>query len=356
MAVEVSVYVEDPTTALLTYTTIRLYRATTPGADFTSLVATAPLVANTRTYVITDSSGASGNWYRYTLYNPSGPLETEQSNPFQAGVSLSWLRMEAAIRAGAGFRGLAEGGNLSSLIDSRLLDSGVDENFLAGCWVLRPGSSDANRVRRLTAAPFSTSDGRLTIGRPWISSAPTADSDYEIYMLLPPRDDTGVSYSWNRAVRDGLSMVTFEDEILITGNGTATSFSLAAYAEVLRKDYIRRVLLRTTDTNGNTFDQDMRRNGHWWNVRVDDRDMRLELGTTVSTSETIVIEYQREDAALYLDTDVTLAPSERAIRAATVAAFRWLNRDGKYEMELRQAALEWERHSHGRRPGQVMRW
>lgn len=346
MTVTVQVYVEDIATQLLTYTQVRLYSDTTPGGAFSTLVDTETLVAGQEVYTLTDSAGTPSTWYRYRLYNTTGPVQSDLSEAFQAtGATLRNLRIEAAIECGAGFASTCSAlGTTSTLIDAALRDSGVDTSFLEGAWIYRPDAAAAgDKVRRVNTDGFTVASGTLAPSRNW-TNAPASGEVYQVFNLLPPVDAPGSAYSWDRAVRDGLNVCWFVDQVNL-GEGTATGqtrFSLAAYGA--GRNTVRRVFLRTEDSNGILFDYAVGRGESWWGLTDDGLgSLSLDLGIAPGTDETVIVELARVDAELYADTDTTACPQRLAVKAAAMKALEYLNgiaRPGSYEGEY-AAARGW---------------
>lgn len=337
MSATVRVYLEDLDTAILTYQVIRLYSDTSPGGDFSTLVTTETIVAGTYEYLIEDPAGNSATWYRFTLYHATGPVESEQSPPEQAGVSLLWLRLEAARMAGAGFSSTATSGTITTLTDPVLIDSGVDDAFLAGSWIYRPDADSADRVRRMAEEPFNTSTGTQAVRRQW-GVAPAADEVYHVFNLMPPIDQPGVGMSWDRAVRGGLERVRYEDQLLLgEGDGRQTRFSLETHGNQVNATNVQRVLLRTTDEDDYVRDRDAAKQGGYWYIAENSPgSLALVISPPPTDDETIVVSALVKDAGLYRDDDLTLVEPGRAVRAIVFEAYRMLNamQPGKYLGEL----------------------
>lgn len=340
-----SVYVEDPDVQLLSYTSVRVYRGSTSNpatAAFTTLVTTIPLVASTETYAFTDASGTSNTVWRCSYYHTGTTAESGLGLPiFPVGArTLRTIRTEAVKRFKGGSVGLCSGvGSTTSLVDAALRDSGVGTGFLEGAWVFRPdAAATGDRVRRVKTNGFETSTGTLSFDRQY-TNAPASGEAYELYPMYPPEDAPGASYSWASAVRDGLEHAYFEDQVNL-GSGSSTGqtlFPLTPHVSLIDRYHIRRVLIRTTDSNGNQYNRDADKRGSWWDVRANGpADLAIELGITPGTSEDVILECVRSDSAVYTDTDSTAAPIELAIRGTLWAIYEQANIDqpGKYQREL----------------------
>jgi len=353
MSVTVDIYIEDAAVEIADYDTIRLYRGTDPSVyPFTGLpVATATLVSTTLAYTLTDANGTANSYYRYSLYNSSTTTESDQSEAINpAGLTLLRLRLEAARGAGVGFNGTcSETGTTTSLIDAALRDSGVDAKFLEGAWIYRPDAASSNdRCRRVKASGFEATTGTLSFDRAY-TNAPTSGEVYHVFLLQPPIDQTAVPYSWDRAVRDGLQQYWFVDQLNL-GTGTSTRqtrFSLGTHASYVTRKRVRRVLLRTTDSNGIQTDVNADNNGRSWNA-VENGPMTLsvEIIPAPSTDQTVIVEVNRIDAQLFGDSDVTVADPEIARRAVILAMYQEMNvlQPGKYKGEYDAALFDWNQH------------
>lgn len=355
-------YVEEIEQALLLYTQIRLYSDTSPGGDFTTLADTATLVADQEAYDLTDTAATSSTVWRFRLYNPTGPVQSELSPLIRpAALTMLRLRVEAARMASAGFDGTCSAtGTTTTLIDASLIDDGVDEAFLEGSWIYRPDAAAAgDRVRRVARGGFDTETGTLSFDRAY-TNAPDSGEEYHVFNLLPPIDSRGQAYSWDRAIRDGLAGVWIVDQVNL-GEGSATGsrdFSLAAHTSYLDKRQVRRVLKRTTDSNGYVTEWDCDGNGGWWTIEENGIGvLTLRINPAPTTQESVIVEFNRTDADLWADTDVTLVPEPLAPAAVAMAAYRWLNEQdqpGKYQREYEGALLAFRRAAKDKRPTDVV--
>lgn len=345
MAVELHIPVEDITTTMLTYTSIKLYSSTSPGGTF-SLVTTITLVAAQTVYDYTDSSGDANTVYQVEYYNATGPVTSSRSATFYAsGTTLLRLRLEAARDAGAAFESTCSAlGTTTTLIDSSLQDQGVDTAFLEGSYIYRPNAAAAaDKVRRVKTDGYTVATFTLGVDRAW-TNAPASGEVYHVFNFFPPIDRPGVAYSWDRAVREGLALVWFVDQVnLGAGDGVLSRVSLSTWPEINTRT-IRRVFYRKTATNGVITDVDMGTMGRYWQIVENAGVNTLETTGAARTDQVIIVEAVRRDYGLYLDTDVTLAPFRAATRAIMFAAYRTLNylQPGKYAGEAALAASNWQ--------------
>lgn len=360
--VSLKAYVENISEALDTYTQVRLYSDTSPGGDFSTLADTETLVAGQEEYTLTDTAATAATVWRFRLYNPTGPVQSDLSPLIRpAALTMLRLRMEAARQASAGFDGTCSAaGTTTTLVDAALIDSGVDEAYIEGAWVYRPdAAASGDRVRRVKRAGFDTTAGSLGFARAY-ANAPAEAEAYQVFNLLPPIDTRGEPYSWDRAIRDGLSNVWLVDQVNL-GEGTSTlttDFSLAAHASYLSKRMVRRVLRRRTDSNGNVTDCDASTQGGWWSIEENGiGNLTLRIMPAPATQESVIVEFNRTDSDLWGDDDVTLVPEPQAVAAVVLAAYRWLNetdQPGRYEREYRGALQAYARASRERVPSDVV--
>lgn len=350
MSATVRISIEDIDAALASYESIKVYSDTSPDGAFTTLVTTITLVADTHEYSYSDSNGSAATWYRFTLYHSTGPLESDQSAPFQGGFSLSDLRIEGAMRAHAGAKGTATGGNGSSLVDASLMDSGVDTSFLSGWWVYRPNAENASdRMRRLKEVPFTVASGTIEPIRSW-TAAPAEGEVYHLFAWFPPVDQPPNPLSWNRIVRQALRRCRYRDLLVLgVGDGATTRFELNTHAPTVSDRQVRRVFLRTEDSAGRLTEVDASKQGRWWELITNTPDsLIVNVKPAPSSTQTVVVEAYCMDAELYRDDDTTLVEPERAIRAVAYEALVQLNmrEPGRYAAELMAAeALFYETDS-----------
>lgn len=348
MSATVSIYVEDITTQLLTYESIKLYSSTAATGTFTNLVATETLVAGTEEYSITDSSGDANTYYRYTFYHSTGPVESTQSEVFRPlGATLLTIMSEAARQANAGFTSTctSTAGDSSTLVDTALRDQGVDTKFLEGIWIYRPdAAASGDMIRRVSDSGFTVASGIMTMVRDYTNPA-AASEVYHGYSYYPPHDQAGIGYSWQRAVSDALQATWYVDYLNL-GEGTTAGkkrFSLSGHIGWVRREDVRRVLLRTTDSNDIITDVDAGRNGMYWTTIEDGPgSLSVELYPPPGTSETVIVEVARQFAPLYNDTDISECPLDLAVKSTLWKMFEHLNsvQPDKYNTEEARWARE----------------
>jgi len=349
VTVSLTIYVEDPAAKLLSFTTIRLYRDSSPTGTFATLAASAALVSGQTQYSFSDSGGTVDSWYRFQFYNATGPVVSDFGPAFQpTSFTLRTLRLAAARMAGSAFSGTCSSdGSSTSLVAKHLLNSGKDAHFHEGDWLYRPdASASGDKVRRIIESGFNTSTGAFSIptGDAW-SVLPATDEVYQVFGLFPPIAIDGESTCWDELIRQALRRLWVRDQIEL-GVGTTTGktrYSVSAVAPYAHKLRVRQVWLRTFDDNDFPTDQLFGRVGTWWRMVDNAADgLFLDLSYAPATTEHVIIEVDRNYPALYADTDV-VAGTDGAFDLATAAVARqaliaskqmgsqrWADVDGQY--------------------------
>ena len=344
MSVPVDIYVEDITTKLVTYDQIRLYRATSVGGTY-SEITTITLVALTRDYEYTDTSGLVTSWYRYDFYHTGTGAVTAQSAPFRPQEqTLRTIRIESAIKAHMGSKGTSGTSNTAYLTDIKLVDIGVDVSFGEGAWVYTPDAAvAADYLRRVSKDGFTVATGRLAPTRAWA----TAPDDMEYHLFagpFPPIDAPGVSFSWDRAIREALENLWFDDDVILgLGDGTNTRFTVTGRGASVARQETTGVFLRYTDSAGTVHDKDMSKNGRFYTFEPSGVDTStLVLSIAPSTSEYVHVQMLRQYEIPYADTDVTNCPLRLAVAASVYRYYRELNNyeEGKWAYAERQALTD----------------
>lgn len=343
--VTIDVQVENINTVMLTYDQVKLYRDTDPGGAFSTLVDTETLVADDTDYSLTDSSGSPAYIYRHLFYNSVSLVQSSLSDAyFPTGRQASDIIIAAARKA-KGFRSTCTAlGTTTTLIDARLAEEGVDEDFLSGAWVYRPAAAaEGDWQRRTTQNPFDVTATSLTLARAY-ANAPAADEVYAVFGLLPPLPGVG-GYSWLEALSDGLAGLLVPDIIDIgTGvaAGTKDRFSLSAHAGYIEKNLVRKVYLRTYNTDDTTiYDEvDASKRQRFWEYKQNGRDdVHLYLSPPPLLTEHVIVDLSRKFDRLYRPDDITLAPFDLAVAITLAKVYEYLNvqSDGKYAVRLATA-------------------
>lgn len=339
MSVTLSYYLESVNAEMDDgWTTLRLYRDTTPDGSFATLVDSETLVEDQTDYEFTDATGTANHWYRVGLYDGSS-LST-LSDPFRPNATtLLSVILEAAKIADAGFDSVCTAeGDTNLLIDAVLLDHGVDDKYQESAYIYRPSAAAADQMRRVSG--FNTSQGGFIPSRDW-ASGPSDDEVYHLYLLLPPFSYAGAPYSWASAARDALQECYSVDQVDI-GVGTAnrdTRFSLGTHLGYLKRESIRRVFLRTFDSNLVPTDQDASKNGRFWEALENGSELSLHLSHAPKTTEHIIVELDRRYAEIFDPDDVTSCPLRLAAKATAWKVYEHLNEihPGKYKSEVASA-------------------
>lgn len=343
MTIQLSIYVEEHAT----YDRIKLYRDTAATGAFSTLVTTITLVSGQESYDYADGSGSATSWYRYRLSD--GSTDSAFSEAFRpSAVMLLDVRLEAAMRCGAGFASTCTAlGAAGYLEDETLADIAVDAKWGEGAWIYRPNAADdGDRLRRVAKDGLDTTDWQLSVTRDW-ENAPADNEVYHFFLLLSPIDTAGQSYSWDRAVRDGLRATWYTDLLdLGEGNGYRTLWDLDDFAGYVERDQVRMVYRRTSrEADGETVYsyRDARKWGGWTRWRDNGPgSLQLEVHPPLSATETLIVEANRRYESVYADSDVTNCPLELASRAAAWQAYAHLNRvsAGRYAAEEALAKQE----------------
>ncbi|MFA7296263.1 MAG: hypothetical protein WC211_03630 [Dehalococcoidia bacterium] len=358
--ITVRVYAEDITERLVDFDRLRIFRDTEPSGAFATTVVTTTLVAGRVLYSYDDTAGTGDSWYRYIFLNSSTLVESDPSPPFRpGGNTLARIAFLVAQAAGAAFSGVTtSNGSVTELIDAVLRDQGSDVSYLSSAWVRLPGAADADKVRRLAVEPFTPATGALAPVRAWSIGSASGD-EYEVYSILPPKPQSGMTHSWADAVRAGLALVWFIDQIVVaTGDGTAHAFALTAHPSLLDDNRRRGVYYRST-VDDVVYDRDASKGAGSWTVRPNGTAGKsLVMSRIPSTSEQIIMEVVRQPDTPWQDGDYIEIPEAIAVSAGVVAAFEYLNRvpstKGQYATELVQAYAKFDRDYAPIKPGNTI--
>lgn len=274
-------------------------------------------------------------------------------------VTLNEIMLEAAQRCGAGFNSTCSGaGTTTTLVDLTAIDQGTDANFAAGGWIYRPDApTAADKVRRITNAGFDSETGTWTVTRAW-SDAPNNAESYQVYAVVPPIDQTGMAESWKRLINRGLSAIWFEDEIVVgSGDGSLNRRFPLADNETgwsPNSQHIKKVLLRTTDSDGIITDFDQSKNGRFWNIANASGDATLVLGYAPLEGQNVVVVALRTYPTLSADTDESSCPLDLIALRTRYELYRYLDATpqsrGQYAGEAAIALSDWQAEYRQHRP------
>lgn len=326
------IYIEDIAEQLAAgFDAIKLYSDTEPDGGFTTLVATENLVADQLDYEINEASPTPGAWYRYLLYDNTGPVLTELSPPWQLNVVTAADILILASSYIGGFEGVcsAEGG-AASLIDEALRDNSRDSDYLDGDWCLRPDAAvEADYVRRTSRNPFNPDTGEVSFIREW-NTVPAEGERYAFFQRIPPLP-ARTGYSWMDALGDALADVEYPDEINL-GPGTATGksrFDLTPHSYVTI-GRIYQVFGREIDNDGNYHEVDWDKNQKYWDVQENGPGQAyLDVFPAPATTQDVIMRVDRRFDRVYRLEDQTDCPLVKAARATVMKVYEFLNtRDG----------------------------
>ena len=255
---------------------------------------------------------------------------------------------EAARRSGAGFSSTCSGaGTTTTLVDVVATDEGVDADFAAGGWLLRPAApTAADYLRRINLGGFDTVTGTWTITRAW-ADAPDSAEAYYVFAMLPPLTRPGVPESWQRLANRALSATWYEDEITIGGgDGSMTRFVIADDTGwVPNEQHIKGVSFRTTDADGTVRDIDQNKQGREAVWRSGVAGPYIELLRVPGTVEDVVLTVVRTYGTLAALTDETTCPLDLVALRTKYELYCYLDgvsqSTGQYKGEKEAAYRDW---------------
>jgi len=293
MPANIYITIEDITIQLATYTQLRLYRSGTLGGTY-SEVTTETLVAGQYHYPIVDPTGSANVWYKYTLYNPTGPVESDYSNVFRPrGTTRLRIRQRALGEYRAGIPILAVAGSTTELwktsdyrVASELFRSGKH----VGSWIMPTAAavSAIEGATRYVLANSTPASGELSV-EPW-SDAPQAGDEAELHWLVSPDE-------WNDAIIRGLGRYWYLDRIPLVGVSNQNEYDLSTFPW-LHKYNLHGVWYFPT---GSSIEQPWTGDGKWYGVRDDRGTLTLSIYPPIDASTTLYLECSRPTAPLYTD-------------------------------------------------------
>lgn len=299
MSVTVNVKIEDIATEILTYTQIKLESASAVDGSY-SVVSTTTLVAGTVYYAITDAAGGITTWYRYRLYNTTGPVASGYSNPFQpTGVSRLRLREKVLVDYHGGHLLVStSGGSASSILtlDYRVKTEAYRATRGAGTWIKVTSGTHINEVTRVTAINKTT--GAIAVSPSLTGALADGDTFEWLWMDAPEEIDACI----NRA----LLRYKYLDRVPIVGTGLNEQ-SLSYIPDLYAKRFIVGLWQYPT-VNSSSSPLDIERPwssyGNWWNTREEGGVITLITRPAIPTSQTLYLEYLRPMPPLYTDTSI----------------------------------------------------
>ena len=309
MAVTVRIVVEDVATQLLTYTTIELERSDTVGGTY-SQVQTATLVANTFYYSLADSTGDINKWYRYRFHHPTGPVNSDYSDPFRVDGVTRLRTIQAAIaKYGAGIVVVNTGTDADKITtaDHRVKTSLFRADRGKGTW-LWPTSGNNNEVARIVSATDPT-NGTMTV-LPVFGGNFASGEEVEWHWLVDRTE-------WNNAFNRGMARYWYVERVPIVGVANQEEYDLSVLPFLRDMEQIHDV--RWYPTSGLDVDESFGVNGGWWRVREDVGVLTLQIKPAIAATQTLYLETTRPMPSLY--TDASAAPPIAAEELVAALAY-----------------------------------
>lgn len=341
MAVNIVIQVEDVEVKLLTYTQIEIERANTVDGSYV-LQTTLNLVSGTYFYLFTDSSGDLNKWYRHRFHNPSGPVNSEYSAPYQvSGATRLKIRQRAITTYRCGAVLIASGGDNNSIIttDARFANSNFAVGRGRGGWTMPTTGARIGEVGNIlpTSNPAT---GTFEIS-PNMTGAIGASDEFEWHWLTSPGE-------WNEAINRGLQRYSFIDRVPVKGVGTV-EISLTNLLPWLKTR--RDIHGIWWYPQGAELEEAFGSQGRWWEVRQDREAFYLMTWPALAVGELVYIECWRPTPEVFTDSSV-LPPATDIDLAAALAydeVLANLLRPGDAGASIDKARWTAERVQHQRR-------
>jgi hypothetical protein len=293
MSVTLYFTVEDIDTQLLTYTKIRPYRSSGGFDGSFTVMTNEDLVAGQFNYSTVDATGDINKWYKYSLYNPTGPVESDLSAPFRpAGTTLLRIRQAALSKYGAGMV-LTSGDSLtlSELVteDYRFASSIRSAGHGKGSWLM-PTSGDQAGLARMVV-DSDPSAGSFDVDPGWPDIVANGE-EVEWHWLARPDQ-------WDDAVRRGLLRYFYLDRIPINGT-TSQEYALSIFPWLHNKDYVKGLEVLWS---GQTIPEPWGVMGRWWKVLEDIEGLTLRIDPAISADDSLRLLTIRQMPLLWRDVD-----------------------------------------------------
>lgn len=292
MSVTVNITVEDIATQILTYDQYRVYRANSLTGAY-AVVATEDLDADEFHYAYVDSAGDINKWYKYTLYNAVGPVESDLSAPFRPGnTSLLRIRQKALSTYAAGAVFSAVEGAVTEVLtdDYRYKHGNLGSGHGKGSWLHPVSGNQSGLTRQVTNSDPSA--GSFTISPDWPAGLGNGD-EVEWHWLARPDQ-------WDEAIRAGLNRYWYIDTIPIRGVESEDEYDLSGLPWLRNKRNVKNVKVRW---GGTGLEEIFGTMGRWWKVREDLSALTLQIQPTVTDNDVLYIEVLRTMPLLWTDTD-----------------------------------------------------
>lgn len=293
MAVTVRITVEDVADQIGTYDVIRVYRSPSVDGSFT-LQDTITLVSTTFHYSYADATGTINSWYKWSLYNSVGPVESDLSAPFRPGnTSRLRIRQAAIERHKAGLIFTAYTGSLVGKLftqDPRFFNTLHATDYGKGA-TLYPTNGNAEGEPRLVVASNPTL-GTFDVEPDW-SGVPINGDEVEWHWLTTPNN-------WDDAINQGFKRYWYVDRVPIRGVKDQEEYDLSFLTYIRHRRYIKNVIVRWENYE---YDEMFGTMGRWWKVKQDKGALTLQIWPTISANDVLYLEVVRQMPPLYNDTD-----------------------------------------------------
>lgn len=291
MTITIRVTVEDVNDQMDTYDVIRVYMATTLGGTY-NLQDTITLVEDTYHYSWEDTDGILSNWYKYSLYNSVGPVESPLSDPFQVeGTTRLRIRQMALSRYGCGIVLVNTGTDSDKVTtsDYRFKTALYPANRGKGQWLL-PTSGNNIGVPRIISESSPT-DGTMTVLPAWSESFVNGDT-VEWHTLANPD-------VWADSINRGLTRYWYVEIVPIVCVANQEEYPLASLPWLFDRRQIHDVRwypVSTVDV-GESYVGD----GRWWGTKIDGDAITLTIYPVQAAGTVLYLECTRPMPALYTD-------------------------------------------------------
>lgn len=311
MSVTVSIKVEDVTSQLSTYTSIQLYSSATVGGSY-SVVTTITLVDGTYYYSYVDTAGVLGTtWYKYRFHNPTGPVDSDYSNPFTpTGSNRKLIRQNALKNYKAGYvlSAASSGQTTTAAAFTSYMTSATTNSSKrgVGTWLYPTTGLRTGEVVKVSAYSAAT-PGVFTVTPALTGVLATAD-EVEWHWFASPED-------WNDAINSGLERYYFLDRIPIVGTATAEQ-SLSYLPWLYSRDQVAGLWHYPIP---NDIERAWGRGGRWWDCRQESGYLTLMTKPALQATDTVYLEALRQAPQIY--TDDSVLPSDINIDLAAAFAY-----------------------------------
>lgn len=224
------------------------------------------------------------------------------------------VRQEAAARFDGRFLvSTATGGTTSTVVDTaRLQNSGGSTSKYVGGWVLPTSGNGAGVTKPISA--YAPTTGTITNGGTVWGGVIAAADEYELHMLLDPRD-------WNDVINRGLRKCVKLRLDQLTLVSLQLQYTLSSLTTLDSPKHVTRVLMRDGDT-ANRYTWRELEPSRWW-ISDDDDSLVLNLRSAIEPQSNLAmfIEYVGAYDAISTDAATTTCPLDYAVAAAIVAAW-----------------------------------